>query len=76
MVQADDSYFEIAGVTSFGYGCATNVPGVYASISDKETLDWLKDFMSDHEAATCGRPEPQRKRRRNRLANRRRTFKG
>lgn len=37
---ADDSFYRLVGVTSFGRGCGTPVPGVYTRIA--RYLDWLE----------------------------------
>jgi len=45
VVQDSDGFFHIAGVTSWGYGCADGYPGVYTRVSSY--FSWMQKTISD-----------------------------
>lgn len=41
-----DGRFEVVGLTSWGRGCASGSPGVYARVSP--FTDWVKNKIDNH----------------------------
>eukprot|EP00438_Fugacium_kawagutii_P018042 Skav216311 [mRNA] locus=scaffold494:242862:243101:- [translate_table: standard] len=44
MVCAENGFFVVRGVTSWGLGCASRFPGVYARVYP--ALEWIKSTMA------------------------------
>ncbi|XP_013174694.1 PREDICTED: trypsin-1-like [Papilio xuthus] len=40
------SFGKLVGLSSFGYGCGRNVPGVYTNVSDAQIMSWIQRYVS------------------------------
>ncbi len=55
MVFTDLKQWELVGITSYGYGCATEHPGVYTRIT--AFLTWIQQFVQE---GKCRHPAPKK----------------
>ncbi|CAH2060612.1 unnamed protein product, partial [Iphiclides podalirius] len=39
------SYGRLVGLSSFGYGCGRNIPGVYTNVSDASIKAWIEHYV-------------------------------
>jgi len=53
MVCSEKGFFVVRGVTSWGLGCASRYPGVYARVY--RALDWIYDTMASSNLANLAR---------------------
>ncbi|KAG5669858.1 hypothetical protein PVAND_000149 [Polypedilum vanderplanki] len=55
-VPSSSNRYSIIGVVSFGEGCATDFPGIYAKVDEPETLNWIRKATEKSMGNFCTDP--------------------
>lgn len=55
-IETDANRYEVFGVVSFGDGCGRSFPGIYGKISEKNTLNWIRQYMAQTNGNVCSDP--------------------